>query len=113
MNVGWVHTNTTLTIQSMAINKNKNNLLNGFSGKIGKDLIIKQYNKKTIVSKYPDMSNIILTTNQKKAQSKFAKAVAFAQEIIYTPALKAQWQLKTPQGKTVYNTALKWYMENN
>ncbi|CAF3935589.1 unnamed protein product [Rotaria sp. Silwood1] len=94
----------------MAINKNKNNLLSGFSGKIGKDFVIKQYKEKTVVSKFPDMSNVVPTKKQKKYQTKFAKAVAFAQNINNTPALKAEWQLKTPEGKTVFNTALKWYM---
>jgi hypothetical protein len=97
----------------MAINKNNNNLLSGFSGKIGKDFVIKQYNGNTIVSKYPDMSKVVQTKKQKNVQTKFAKAVAFAREVINTPSLKAQWQLKTTEGKTIYNTALKWYMENN
>ena len=113
MNVGWLYSNTNITIQSMAINKNKNNLLSGFSGKIGKDFIIKQYNGNTIVSKYPDMSKVVHTKKQKKVQTKFAKAVAFAREVINNPTLKVQWQLNMPKGKTVYHTALKWYLENN
>jgi hypothetical protein len=98
----------------MAINKNKKkiNFFTGFSGKIGNDFVIKQYKGRTIVTKYPDMSKVVPSKKQKKSQAKFAKAVAFAREVINTPALKEQWLLKTPDGMTVYNAALKWYMQN-
>jgi hypothetical protein len=41
----------------MAINNN-NIIISGTSGQIGKQLVIKQYSFGTVVSKYPDMTNV-------------------------------------------------------
>ena len=50
------------------------------NSKIG-DIVIKQYGDKTVVSKYPDMSNIIPSDSQKQKRSRFAEAVAYAKTI--------------------------------
>ncbi len=37
---------------------NQHFLTHGLKGQIGKQLVFKQYGKKTVVSRYPDMSNV-------------------------------------------------------
>jgi hypothetical protein len=48
-----------------------NALLKGFSGAIGKQIVVKQYGDKTVISKYPDMSGVKASPNQKKRRSVF------------------------------------------
>jgi hypothetical protein len=96
----------------MAINNN-NIIISGTSGQIGKQLVIKQYSFGTVVSKYPDMTNVKPSKKQLKEKGRFAKAVAFAQGIINDPKQKMEWQQKTPEGKKVYHAAIQWFLENS
>ena len=83
-------------------------------GRINKEsMVIKNYGDKAVVSRVPDMSNVVPTEKQIKAKGCFAKAVAYAQAIIADPVKKAAYQKKLPKGKTVYHAALKEYMKNN
>ena len=83
-------------------------------GRINKEsMLIKNYGDKAVVSRVPDMSNVVPTAKQIKAKGCFAKAVAYAQAIIADPIQKAAYQKKLLKGKTVYHTALKEYMKNN
>jgi hypothetical protein len=95
----------------MAINSN-NIIINGTSGHIGKQVVVKQYSFGSVVTKYPDMSNVIPTKKQLKEKGRFAKAVVFAQGIINNPQQKMEWQQKLPEGKKVYHAAIQWYLEN-
>jgi hypothetical protein len=56
------------------------------SGGIGKQLVFKQYKDKTVVTSYPDMSNVKPSKLQKQKRSLFAEAVAYAQNINRNPA---------------------------
>ncbi len=96
----------------MAINIG-NILIAGLKGSLGKQIVLKQYGSKLIVSKYPDRSKVVLSTKQKKDNKKFTNAVAFARQIINDPIEKDKWQKKIPKDKSVYQQAIKWYMENN
>lgn len=83
-------------------------------GQINKEtILIKNYGDKPVVSRVPNMSNVIPTEKQIKAKERFAEAVAYAQGIIADPVQKAAYQKKLPKGKTVYHTALKEYIKNN
>ncbi|MFY7964159.1 MAG: hypothetical protein ACOVO1_04635 [Chitinophagaceae bacterium] len=95
----------------MAINNN-NIIISGASGQIGKQLVVKQYSFGTVISKYPDMSKVIPTKKQLKEKGRFARAVAFAQNIINNPQKKMEWQQKLPEGKKVYHAAIQWFLEN-
>lgn len=95
----------------MAINNN-NIVINGISGHIGKQVVIKQYSFGTVVSKYPDMANVKPSKKQLKEKGRFAKAVAFAQGIVNDPQQKLEWQQKLPKGKKVYHAAIQWFLEN-
>lgn len=94
--------------------KNNNNIiLAGTSGHINKEIVIKQYSYGTVITKFPDMSNVVPSKKQKKAKTWFAQAVAFAQSINNNPVEKAKWMKKVKKGSSVYQTALKWYLNNN
>jgi hypothetical protein len=82
-------------------------------GRIGKDIVIKQYGKKTVISKYPDMSKVKRTKLQKVYQKRFAEAVAYAQAINRNPKKKAAYAKKAGKGKSVYHFALKEYFKKN
>ena len=76
-------------------------------GHIGKEVVLKQYAFGTVISKYPDMSQVKRSALQKKYQGDFAEAVAYAQAIIRDPQKKAAFQKKLKKGRRVYNAAIQ------
>ncbi len=74
------------------------------------DIVIKQYGDKTVVSKYPDMSNIIPSTSQKAKRNRFAEAVAYAKSISSSTILKNDFLKRKGEVKSVYQSALKEYL---
>ena len=84
--------------------------LSMISGSIGKKIVVRQYRNGTVISKYPDMNNIVASEGQKNCRNLFKEAVAFARSINNTPAKKAEYMQKVQRGKTVYNMAVKEYM---
>ena len=91
--------------------KIENDLLDGASGAVGKQLVFRQRGGKTFVSKFPDMSNVEPSEKQLKEKDRFGAAVRFAQSIINDPEKKAAY--KVEKGKSVYHTAISDYMANN
>ena len=85
-----------------------NDMVEGSRGKVGKDLVYKTRNKKTFLSKKPDMSNIIATKEQTKNRNFFAEAVQFARELKKDPVRSAAFKLR--KGETLYLAAIKEYM---
>jgi hypothetical protein len=81
----------------------------GFSGAALKQIVFKTYGENTFVSKYPDMSNVIPSELQLREKRKFADAVQFARAIVHDPIKKAAY--KAAEGKSVYHTAIRDYME--
>lgn len=80
-------------------------------GRINKEnVVIKDYGVKAVVTSIPDMSHVVLTEKQTKAQGHFAEAVAYAQAIIADPVQKAAYQKNLPKGKKAYHAALKEYL---
>lgn len=77
--------------------------------KIG-DIVIKQYGNKTVVSKYPDMSNIIPSYFQVQKRTRFADAVAYAKTINSNAILRADFLCRKGEVKSVYQEALKEYL---
>jgi len=80
----------------------------GTSGTVSKSLVFKNYEDKTVLSKYPDMTQIKRTDNQVTLQNRFKEAVRFAKEIISDPIKKATYPVA--KGKTVYHTAIKDFL---
>lgn len=87
----------------------ENTMLRSMKGRIG-DIVIKQYGDKTVVSKYPDMSNIIPSDSQKEKRSRFAEAVAYAKTINSSPVLKADYLRRVGEVRSVYQHALKEFL---
>jgi hypothetical protein len=87
----------------------ENTMLRSMKGRIG-DIVIKQYGDKTVVSKYPDMSNIIPSDSQKEKRSRFAEAVAYAKTINSSPILKADYLKRVGEVRSVYQHALKEFL---
>jgi hypothetical protein len=83
----------------------------GFSGAALKQIVFKTYGENTFVTKYPDMSNVIQSEIQLHRQSKFAKAVEFAKDIVHDPVKKAAYPV--PKGKRVFQTAIRDYLEQH
>ncbi|MGB8192519.1 MAG: hypothetical protein WCF67_11400 [Chitinophagaceae bacterium] len=93
----------------MAITNNP--LLAGASGAIGKQLIVKNYGSRTVLSAYPDMSGIKPSREQKQKRGAFKEAVAYAQGILKDPAKKAAYKKGLKKGETVYHKAIKEYLK--
>jgi hypothetical protein len=74
------------------------------------NIIIKQYGDKTVVSKYPDMSNIIPSGGQLQKRSRFAEAVAYAKTISGSDIFKADFIKRRGAVKSVYQEALKEFL---
>lgn len=90
--------------------RSRNLLLRNVQGQIGKELVVKKYGKKTVITKYPDMSGIKPSKLQKGKRSRFAEAVVYAQNILRNPALKAQYAAKVKKGQSVYHYAIKEFL---
>jgi hypothetical protein len=88
-------------------------LLHNLRGQLGKQIVVKQYGKKTVVTAYPDMSGIKPSTLQKQKRKRFADAVAYAQSILYDPARKAAYARKLKKGERVYTAAIKEWLAGN
>lgn len=77
--------------------------------KVG-DIVIKQYGDKTVISKYPDMSNVVPSDSQLGKRSRFAEAVAYAKTINSNPILRIDYVKRYGDSKSVYQAALKEYL---
>ena len=52
--------------------RSRSNLITrGLKGQLGKELVFKQYGKKTVVSRYPDMSHVKPSVLQQQKRSRF------------------------------------------
>lgn len=85
-------------------------LLHQVRGQIGKQIVVKHYGKKTVITAYPDMSRVRPSKLQKQKRQKFANAIAFAQSIIYDPVKKAAYAKKLKKGQRVYNAAIREWL---
>ena len=74
------------------------------------EIVIKKYGDKTVVSKFPDMSNIIPSTSQREKRSRFAEGVAYAKSINNSPVLKADFLKRAGAVRSVYQSALKEFL---
>jgi hypothetical protein len=90
--------------------RSANLLLRNVQGHIGKEFVVKKYGKKTVITRYPDMSGIKPSKLQKVKRSRFAEAVAYAQTIIRNPVLKTQYAKKVKKGQSVYHYAIKEFL---
>ncbi len=90
----------------------KNILLHQVRGQIGKQIVVKRYGNKTVITAYPDMSKVKPSKKQKAKRKLFANAVAYAKAINNDPAKKFLYKKKVKRGQTVYNYAIKEYLKS-
>lgn len=90
--------------------RSKNIILKGMSGAVGKQLVVKQYAYGTVVTRYPDMSGIKPSKQQKQGRSAFRDAVAYAKAILRNPTKKAAYAKGLKKDETVYHAAIKEYL---
>lgn len=76
----------------MAISKNPD--LKDFRGTIDNKVVVRQYGDKTVLSSYPDMTNIVPSEDQKLQRSKFAKAQIYAMKLLENPEVRAFYKEK-------------------
>ena len=88
-------------------------IMQKISGHLGKQLVFKQYGDKTVVTKYPNMSNRILSNKQIRINEMMAEANYSAKTILGNEALKnaAQLRLNTTR-KKLYHALVKEYFKN-
>lgn len=95
----------------MAISKD-NIVTHSLSGKVG-NVIFKNYDDKTVISKYPDMSKVKKSAKQLENQDLFSDAHHYAKSIIADPAKKLAFIKTIPKGKMVYHAAVSKYLKEN
>ena len=86
--------------------RSKSTILKNFSGGIGKEIIVKQYGDKTIISKYPDMSNRKLSPKQQENNMLMLEANAAALDIMEDPARRDAEQVRLNVTRNRLYTAL-------
>lgn len=85
----------------------KQNLVtSGLSGGIEKKIVLKHYGDITVVTAFPDMSNVKLTESQKKENSRFKDAMAYARSQMADPVAKAEYQAKAKGLQRAINMAI-------
>lgn len=94
----------------MAISVNP--LLKGLRGSINKQIVVKQYSTRTVVTKFPDMSRVVLSPLQKIGNKAFADAVKYARGILNDPEKHNAYKIALQPGQRVYNQAIKAYLGN-
>src|SRR5690349_12630112 len=95
----------------MAISRN-NALLSNASGTIGRQIVIKKYYDKTVISNMPDMSRRVLSEKQIEANERMKDANQYARYFYSTEEnkLKSRLRLKLPAHKSLYHGLVKEYM---
>jgi cation transport regulator ChaB len=90
-----------------------NAILKKARGAIGKQIVIKQYGKKTVITAYPDMSHVKPSQSQQMRRNIFKEAVTYAQGIIRDKKKKAAYAARLKKDTPVYHAAIKEYMKKN
>ena len=86
-----------------------NVIIQGTSGSVGKQVVLKNYGNVTIISNFPDMSRVKLTSKQKEENQKFREASAYAHSQMLDPIAKAAYKAKTSGLQRAYNIAMADY----
>ncbi|AWO01775.1 hypothetical protein DLD77_08740 [Chitinophaga alhagiae] len=87
-------------------------LLKKMSGHVGRQIVFKQYGNKTIVAKYPDMSNRTLSPRQLRVNEIMEEANAEAKRIMADEELsrEAQVRLNVTRNK-LYTSLIREYFK--
>ena len=72
-------------------------------GAIGKEYVIKHYSYGAIKTKYPDMTRIVASTQQRKCRNLFIEGVEYAKAIMKDPVQKEEWLKKVRKKHRLFN----------
>ncbi len=92
----------------MAVQKS-HPLLQNASGHIGKKVVVKNYDGKTVITSYPDMSKIRRSKKQKSQNALFSQAVDFAKKVKADPGQFTPPGLHIKKGQSLYHAAISWF----
>jgi Fic family protein len=99
--------------------KNNNNILTrNYSGQVAKEIVFKNYKDDTLMTKYPDRSNVRLSLLQRESNGIFKKAVAHAKAVMADPERTATIKKELKSRKktarqSVYHACIQQYMREN
>ena len=79
-------------------------------GAIGHDFVIKHYRYGVVKTKFPDMTKIIASAQQRKCRNLFKEAVDYANKVYADPVKKSEWTNKSRKKHRVFNYIIKEYM---
>ena len=85
-------------------------LLTWIRGAINKEFVIKHYRYGVVMTKFPDMTRIIASAQQRKCRNLFKEAVAYAKTVIADPVKKKEWEKKVKIKYRVFNRIIKEFM---
>jgi hypothetical protein len=89
--------------------KSYNNVITrNYSGRVG-DIILKNYNGKSVMTKRPDCSKVVKTVRQLEFMNKFAKAVKYGLYVIKNQELSNYYRKKRPD-MDPYHAAMSDYL---
>ncbi|MGA3015304.1 MAG: hypothetical protein ABSD71_14860 [Bacteroidales bacterium] len=91
----------------MAVSYN-NAITSTYSGKVG-DIILRNYNGKSVMAKRPDCSKVVKSARQLEFINKFAKAVKYGLFVKDDPALCEYYKKKRPD-LSPYHAAISDFM---
>ena len=94
----------------MAVQHN-NIVMHGTSGSFSRLITFKQYNGRTVVAHYPDMSKVVYTKAQIAERFRFKLAVAYARAVIADPAKKKAYSHK--KHTSAYHAAIADYINTS
>ena len=89
--------------------QDRNVITHNMSGHIGKEIVFRQYRGRTIVAKYPDMSNVVPSKKQKKNTSLMGEASAFGKAVMANRALITDPAFMVREGQSLYHAAVSWF----
>lgn len=93
--------------------KSKNNeVMQGASGKIGRNLVFRQRGDQTVIARRARVSDEgrSLSDKQVRAQNRFADAVLYAKKAVRNEELKAAYQSRATVNQSAFNVAFKDFM---
>lgn len=92
--------------------KSSNNVVTyGLQGLIGRMLVFKQMNGKTVVANRPRKSTKPYTAEQLEIQQRFKEAALYAQAAIQDASLKERYEEAASSGQSAFNAAFSDYFK--
>ncbi len=88
----------------------KNIVMQGASGKLGDQIVIRQRGGETILSQAPGPRTKEPTEGQKTHQARFQEAILYGQGVAADPAAKAEYATKADARRSAYNVAVADFM---